>query len=167
MPGSPDGPRRPNLKQGFQRSVGRSEPNFGFVALAIGRWLAHSRDFARCPKWALDACLSLHERSEQTSRSLIEPSLGPSRSEADDQNLQLMADIFINLQVRRAHGIAGRLSVRKIARYVLRKDRCDDDDADVQRLQRLWRHEGDVLRAQAITRLHEKLRKQGLLAAQE
>lgn len=143
----------------FERSKEKGRPDYGFVALAIGRW-AHRRQ--SIPQWALDACADLYERSERSTRMLVRSALGPGANPKDAERLESIADLFIDYQLRTAAGLPEKPSVRAVVLTVLGGSSIAED-ADMQRLQRLWRTEGERRKDRARERLHKKLRDRGVL----
>ena len=147
----------------FNKSVDAGQPNYGYVAMAIGLWVSR-RGFpnSKPPAWAIEACRELYERADRSSRPVIGASHGPAAQPLDDDWLELIADIMIDRVIQAAHGFDKAPSVRSVVMHVLGSD-VATDDADVQRLSRLWRKECAHRRARAVVRMHRKYEKLGVL----
>ncbi len=154
-----------NEKKRFRGSVLQDDPNYGYVALAIGQWVA-SRGFPKYPpQWALDECRALFERASLQLRPVISGKSGPRVVEGDEIALEKIADILIDWEIRRAAGIKDKPSLRSVIKHVLGKE--GDNESSIRRIQRLWALDQKHRRVRAISRQFEKLKKRGLLGPPE
>lgn len=133
----------------FEESCKNRAPNYGILALEIGRWRARKNYPENPPNWALERCRELYERSQTSTRPLFSPSLGPAGYEADGQLLERVADLLSE------PGKKG--SLRSAIKQALEETGVGSDiDSDLRRLTRLWKNDKDYRLERAWVRYIEK-----------